>query len=222
MEISCLYIIDLRDPVNLYLLVFGSNQAKSPQPGYKVRQRWLVRIVIDVEVPVEPNISGMLDQAGVKILLIEDAPMVRTMVGAILTRRGYHCVEATTGRDALTEAPALIILDRGLPDITDINGLQVVEQLRDHLMTRQIPIIMLTLRSSTEDVVIGLGAGPDDYIVKPFESAELAARIESGLRRSSRDLGADPLTKLPGNALLRQELADRVTTGASVAVILQT
>ncbi|MDH3590797.1 MAG: response regulator [Planctomycetota bacterium] len=154
------------------------------------------------------------------ILLIEDDALMRTIVGSIVRRLGHECREAPTGRDgltlALTESPQLIVLDRMLPDM---DGLEVLEELGSHLMTNSIPVILLTARGAAADRVAGLRAGADDYVVKPFKPVELAARIETTLRRSSRDLATDPLTKLPGNAALRHELKKRLRSKKPVAVV---
>ena len=121
-----------------------------------------------------------------RILLVEDDPaLVRGLVG-ILRARGYAVDTAGDGATALSvslrEPYALAILDVGLPDLS---GFEVLKQLR----TRgcKLPILMLTARDTLQDRVMGLDLGADDYLLKPFETSELEARIRALLRRSQGD-----------------------------------
>ena len=123
----------------------------------------------------------------VQILLVEDDARVADALTAALRRRGYDVIHAATAAAAL-EAPAvdLVLLDLGLPDA---DGLEVCRALRrrdDH-----VAIIAVTARSEERDRVAGLRIGADDYVVKPYSMAELQARIEAVLRRTTRSVTSD-------------------------------
>ncbi|MFD9726345.1 response regulator [Streptomyces sp. NPDC059072] len=125
-----------------------------------------------------------------RVLLIEDDPSVREGVGLGLRRRGHEVSAAETGEDGLallaSFRPELVLLDLMLPGI---NGVQVCRRIRD---TSEVPIIMLTARGDDFDVVVGLEAGADDYIVKPARTEVIEARIKAVLRRHSDPTGGRP------------------------------
>ena len=115
------------------------------------------------------------------ILLVEDDERISEPLMRVLGSEGFNAVHAATGQrgiDAVTASrPDLILLDLTLPDI---DGLDVCRKVReDH---PSLPIIMLTARADEMDVIVGLGAGADDYVPKPFRLAELVARIRARLR----------------------------------------
>ena len=118
-----------------------------------------------------------------RLLLIEDDPALRQSLARQLEADGYRVDQAADGEDGLFQAREypvdLAIVDLGLPKL---NGLTVVQRLRAE--GRPIPILILTARSTWQDKVTGLEAGADDYLVKPFEYPELAARVKALLRRS--------------------------------------
>ncbi|HEX5241548.1 MAG TPA: HD domain-containing phosphohydrolase [Candidatus Limnocylindrales bacterium] len=128
-----------------------------------------------------------------RVLIVEDDPANRELLQVTLRRAGYHPVPTADGLSALravaSEPPDLVLLDVGLPGM---DGLSVTRQLRDQPGLATLPIIMLTGRASTEDIVAGLDAGADDFVTKPFQSAELLARIRSAfrLRRAWTELEA--------------------------------
>jgi DNA-binding response OmpR family regulator len=116
------------------------------------------------------------------ILVVEDdEPIGRALTGA-LESQGYEVDWVTAGREALALAsahhPALVLLDLGLPDL---DGVEVCRRLRAEDAT--VPIMILTARHAEVDVVLGLDAGADDYVTKPFRLAELLARVRAHLRR---------------------------------------
>jgi signal transduction histidine kinase len=117
------------------------------------------------------------------ILIVEDAQTVRRLVRVTLEDHGCDLVEAASGDEAMaalaTRRPDLVILDRGLPDI---DGLEVLAAMRAHPELSSVPVILLTGRATPVDVVSGLSSGAFDFIAKPFEPAELAARVTVGLR----------------------------------------
>jgi putative two-component system response regulator len=121
--------------------------------------------------------------SNVRVLVVEDDASNRALLDALLRREGYEVVTAATGpeglRAARDEAPEVVLLDIEMPGM---NGLDVCRALRSDPDTVALPIILLTGRSETRDVVAGLDAGADDFLRKPYERAELLARIRSVLR----------------------------------------
>ncbi|CAA9234665.1 MAG: Phosphate regulon transcriptional regulatory protein PhoB (SphR) [uncultured Acidimicrobiales bacterium] len=118
-----------------------------------------------------------------QVLLVEDDASLREVIGTVLTAIGCRVDSVGNGLDALArfpEAPyGLVILDLMLPGM---DGFSVCREMRK---TSTVPIIMLTARRDTADVVTGLELGADDYVTKPFEAAELIARVRAALRRSA-------------------------------------
>lgn len=118
-----------------------------------------------------------------RILVIDDEPQIRRVLRTTLTSQGYTVVEAKTGDEGLemlrAERPDLILLDVNMP------GRSGLETCREIRAGSDVPIIMLTVRNSENDKVMALDAGADDYVVKPFGSEELMARIRAALRRTA-------------------------------------
>jgi two-component system, OmpR family, copper resistance phosphate regulon response regulator CusR len=135
------------------------------------------------------------------VLVVEDDPDLLAVLPRILSTAGYSVRTASDGEDGLSkvldDAPAIAILDVGLPKL---NGYDLARELRSRGF--QFPVLMLTARVTVDDKVSGLDAGADDYLAKPFEYAELLARVKALLRRSTitagsstmrvRDLTVDP------------------------------
>jgi DNA-binding response OmpR family regulator len=126
------------------------------------------------------------------LLLVEDDDGIARPLTAALSGDGYEVVRVATGREALARAAqgvAAVVLDLGLPDL---DGVEVCRRLRD--VAPGVPVLMLTARTSETDIVVGLDAGADDYVTKPFRLAELLARLRALLRRSgARDTSPDVL-----------------------------
>ncbi len=118
---------------------------------------------------------------GTRILTVEDDERIRTAVKLTLEDEGWKVEEAETGEEALEkfarQPSDVVLIDIMLPDI---DGFEVCRAIR---RTSDVPIIMVTARDDTHDVVAGLEAGADDYLTKPFAPKELSARIRAMLRR---------------------------------------
>ncbi|MDO5676650.1 MAG: MtrAB system response regulator MtrA [Propionibacteriaceae bacterium] len=128
----------------------------------------------------------------VRILVVDDDAALSEMLQIVLRQEGFDTLWCGTGTDAVQEfrqsRPDLVLLDLMLP------GRDGVSVCRDIRAESGVPIIMLTAKSDTSDVVAGLEAGADDYVAKPFKAKELIARIRTRLRRTSEDAGNDVLT----------------------------
>lgn len=116
------------------------------------------------------------------VLVIDDEAQIRRLLRLTLDAAGFAVREAATGRAGLDEvvgrAPDAIVLDMGLPDLS---GLEVLRQLREW---SRVPVLVLTVLAAERDKVAALDAGADDYLTKPFGSAELTARLRAILRRA--------------------------------------
>ncbi len=148
-----------------------------------------------------------MTEAKALVLLVEDELQMRTFVRLALTAHGYRVLEVETGREALQQAaahtPDLVLLDLGL---SDMDGLDVTRGIREWSAT---PIIVISARGQERQKVEALDAGADDYVTKPFGSAELLARIRVALRHASRS-SQDPLTSIVSIGALRVDLAKRL------------
>ncbi len=154
-----------------------------------------------------------------RILIVDDDPDILDVLRLTLPQGEYEVVEAQDGREALDKVyerpPDLIILDYIIPKI---DGRAVCQKLKKDVLLRHMPIIILTGKGDVKDKVKGLDAGADDYVVKPFEPEELLARIRMILRRSQIDLDAAPLTRLPGNVSIFNEIDRRIRNREKFAV----
>lgn len=128
------------------------------------------------------------------ILVIDDEKQIRKFLRITLSASGYKVEEAEKGeigvRMAASLKPDLIICDLGLPDI---DGTEAIQQIREW---SQLPIIVLSIRSDSKDIVEALDLGADDYLVKPFDSEVLLARIRANLRKSAKAEGGDPIMQV--------------------------
>ena len=123
-----------------------------------------------------------------KILIVEDEKDIRDLIIYALEAKGYETISADDGEKALKmlkeNKPDLVILDWMLPSVS---GLEICRSIRRDINTKNIPIIMLTAKITEEDKVLGLDSGADDYITKPFSTAELSSRVKAILRRIERN-----------------------------------
>ena len=114
-------------------------------------------------------------------LVIDDEKQIRKLLRIVLEEQQYRVLEAESGRQGIAEVaqrkPDVVLLDLGLPDM---DGLEVLKRLREW---SRVPVLILSVRDGPEEKVAALDAGADDYVTKPFESAELLARLRAIQRR---------------------------------------
>lgn len=154
------------------------------------------------------------------ILVADDDEDIVRFVEVNLRLEGFEVATATDGEQALQAAydlmPDLMLLDVMMPRL---DGFEVCQRLRSDPRTKNMSVIMLTAKSLSADKVVGLTAGADDYMIKPFDPVELVARVKSALRRSREMRAINPLTQLPGNVQIQEEVAGRVATGRPFALM---
>jgi len=155
----------------------------------------------------------------IKILIADDDPDIRDVLKITLTEENYETIEAKNGEEALeiirSRPLDLVLLDYKMPKM---DGLQLCDLIKKDLLLQHLPIIMVTGKGEISDKIDGIDSGADDYIVKPFEPKELLARIRMVLRRTKRDLEANPLTRLPGNVAILNELSNCIESKKPYAV----
>ena len=134
-----------------------------------------------------------------KIVVVEDEPDILEVLSYNLQREGFDVMTALEGTSGLglvdKHIPELVLLDLMLPGI---DGLEICRRIKGNKTLAHIPVIMVTAKGAESDVVLGLGIGADDYIVKPFSPRELIARVKAVLRRSQVDglLDEDSIVKV--------------------------
>jgi two-component system, OmpR family, KDP operon response regulator KdpE len=138
------------------------------------------------------------------IAIIDDESQIRKILSIALESADYKVIEAENGKDGIvqvaTNHPQLVILDLGLPDR---DGLSVLKELRTWT---KIPVIILSVKNSEEDIVKALDLGADDYLTKPFNTSELLARIRANIRRTIKSEESTVFT----NGNLTIDLAARI------------
>ncbi|MGH3312653.1 MAG: response regulator transcription factor [Streptomyces sp.] len=143
------------------------------------------------------------------LLVIEDDPQLRAALVRALRDRGHAVATASTGMGgleaAVTHRPDLVVLDLGLPDVDGARVLRILRAVSD------VPVIVATARDEEPDIVAALGDGADDYIVKPFGSGQLDARVKAVLRRQGTGVAAEPEQPLRVGGLLVAPSAREVT-----------
>jgi diguanylate cyclase (GGDEF)-like protein len=153
------------------------------------------------------------------VLVVDDDVDIARFIEVNLRLEGFDVVLAHDGEQALEviaeELPDLALLDVMMPRI---DGVELCRRLRSDPLTASLPVIMLTAKSLSADKVVGLTAGADDYIIKPFDTLELVARVRSTLRRNAEMRAVSPLTGLPGNHRINEEIAARAVGSQSFAV----
>jgi two-component system response regulator MtrA len=159
-----------------------------------------------------------------RVLLVEDDPSIREVAALGLTRSGFKVTPAPDGREGLIrfhhDPFDLILLDVMLPFV---DGFEVCREVR---RTSRVPVVMLTARSDTTDIVVGLELGADDYVTKPFEIAELVARCRAVLRRA-QTAAPEPVLRLHGMEIdptgftVRREGQDLGLTATEFRLLLE-
>ncbi|HEY7478042.1 MAG TPA: response regulator [Actinomycetota bacterium] len=154
------------------------------------------------------------------ILVVDDDPDIARFVEVNLRSAGYDVAVAADGEEALEKAqslrPDLVLLDVMMPRI---DGFEVAQRLRKTPQTANTSIIMLTAKALSADKVTGLQSGADDYIIKPFDPIELLARVKGTLRRAREMRNLSPLTGLPGNIRIQEEIERQVREEQDFAVL---
>jgi len=153
------------------------------------------------------------------ILVVDDDVDIARFIEVNLNLEGFDVLLAHDGATALAliqeYKPALAVVDWMMPQL---DGLELTRRLRADPMTASMPVILLTARGQTADKVIGLRSGADDYLVKPFDTLELVARVRSTLRRNQENREDSPLTGLPGNTRILREITARARARSDLAV----
>jgi two-component system, OmpR family, response regulator RegX3 len=158
------------------------------------------------------------DMSSERVLVVDDERKIREVVGSYLERQGYRVSLFEDGESALAamteQRPSLVVLDLVLPDIPGEEVARAVRAVSD------VPIVMLTAKSSEDDRVAGLELGADDYLVKPFSVRELAARVAAVLRRAR---AAHPdLLSFDGGRLVLERVTRKVTVGGEPVELTHT
>jgi PleD family two-component response regulator len=155
-----------------------------------------------------------------RILIAEDERNLRQVLALQLQNAGYEVIEAEDGLAAVEMAqrvfPDLVLLDVMMPQL---DGHEACRRLRASYVTRNIPIIMLTARGEEEARIAGLEGGANDYVTKPWVKKELELRIKNALEWSRQQRSASPLTGLPGNHSINEELKRRISRDAPFAML---
>lgn len=143
------------------------------------------------------------DGSPIRVLLVDDEAVLTSLVSHALAYEGWTVEVAHDGRDAMrlfrAQTPDLVVLDVMLPD-TD--GISILRQLRE--LRTGAPVLFLTARDSIDDRIVGLTAGGDDYMTKPFSLEELVARLRGLLRRAPNALSEDELTLSVGGLTMNE------------------
>lgn len=155
-----------------------------------------------------------------RILLADDEPSVRHLLQLVLKANGYDVQTAGNGDELIRLAqdrpPDLILVDVMMPRM---DGYEAIRQLRNDTRTAHLPMMIITSKSSPNDLVTGFEVGGDDFVTKPFDIPELLARIRGLLRRAKQPPVHNQLTGLPGNTLIIEELRHRLAENEPLALL---
>ncbi len=153
------------------------------------------------------------------LLIVDDEPDIAQLIAQQFREEGYLTTTVHNGTAALQIVRErqfdLVLLDLLLPDL---DGFIVLGGLRARPQTQLTPILLLSALNSPAEKVRGLQLGADDYITKPFSAAELSARVQAAMRRSEREGGANPSTRLPGNLAIERAMLQRIEQQTPFAV----
>jgi signal transduction histidine kinase/DNA-binding response OmpR family regulator len=154
-----------------------------------------------------------------RVLVVDHDPSIRAICRDMLEQAGYAVRDAGSADAAIAEArrfrPDLVLLDVLMPGF---DGFGSAEALRADPATRMTPVIFLSARSGTDDKVRAFRSGAEDYVVKPFDAAELVARVGKSLARQARERAASPTTQLPGADAIEAEVVRRLQLRDTAAV----
>ncbi|MEX0754501.1 MAG: response regulator [Actinomycetota bacterium] len=168
----------------------------------------------------QPGIGQSEDGGAEHVLVVDDDPFIARLLEIELRATGYDVAVAGDGKEALERVrervPALVLCDVMMPNM---DGLELTRRLRSDPSTSGVSVILLTARGLSADKLEGFSVGADDYIVKPFDTPELLARIRGVLRRAREMRAQSPLTGLPGNVRIQDEIDERVTDGRPFAIL---
>ena len=157
---------------------------------------------------------------GESLLVVDDDPFIARLLEIELKAAGYDVRVASDGEQALAAAqerpPQLVLADVMMPNM---DGFELTRRLRQDPRTATASVIMLTARGLSADKLEGFAIGADDYIVKPFDTPELLARIRGVLNRASDTRESSPMTGLAGNVAIEDEIERRVAGGEPFAIL---
>jgi diguanylate cyclase (GGDEF)-like protein len=157
---------------------------------------------------------------GARVLVVEDDEATRGALRALLDDAGYVCDEANDGESAVAAMSGsrfdLVLLDLGLPGMS---GADVHRQLRRDPRTRFLPIVFLTAHSDRQVRLAELEAGAEDFITKPYDAEELLARVGAAVRRWSGMRAVNPLSGLPGNPTITEEIESHLARQEEFALL---
>ncbi|MGZ4150508.1 MAG: GGDEF domain-containing response regulator [Actinomycetota bacterium] len=157
---------------------------------------------------------------GERLLVVDDDPFIARLLEIELNAAGYRVRVANDGEQAMAmvaeEPPDLVITDVMMPHV---DGFELTRRLRLDPRNAAISVIILTARGLSADKLEGFAIGADDYIVKPFDTPELLARVRGVLRRSKEMKDESPLTGLPGNVRVQEEIEAKVAAGDEFALL---
>ena len=143
-----------------------------------------------------------------RILVVDDEADINTILTVTLRRAGYEVTSAADGVEAVEavhrQAPDLILLDVMMPRA---DGLEALRRIREHGPTAQVPVIMLTAKAALTDKMKGFERGADDYVAKPFEPAEILARVQALLKRTAQARVVSPLLSVLGDWFTTERVA---------------
>ncbi|WP_428267145.1 EAL domain-containing response regulator [Haliangium sp.] len=155
-----------------------------------------------------------------KIVVAEDDDAIAHMVNMALGDAGFLCLRASDGEEALNlvrlHTPDLLILDVMMPRM---DGIEVARRIKDDVVLSKTPILMLTALGTVDNKVAGYDAGADDYMTKPFDLREFAAKVKAMIRASTRERGRNPTTNLPGSGAIEDRIDASLAKASDTAVV---
>lgn len=155
-----------------------------------------------------------------KILVIDDEYPLREMLKDIFTIAGYTVETAENGKEGLSKiddfCPDFVILDASMPVM---DGFETLEKIRSNPKFINLPVMMFSAMSGEQEQIKGLSLGADDYITKPFKSSVLLTKVKNILDRKKKSIGVNPLTGLPGNLSIQENLEKKISNKVDFALL---